>query len=360
MIKHILAIKVALRISLIISLSVMLIACSDNLDGDKAARSKRPAQLVELATAKLEAIQHKSERTGTLKARKTIRIFNQEEGSLIALPFHEGDHVKKGDILLKIDDHLLRAQFDKAHATLGQAEQDLTRLQKLRKKRLVAEDEVNRAKTVLNVAEAEQRLLATRLGFTSLSAPIDGIISERLAEIGDVAPRHTHLLTLIDTSTLITEVAVSDLLIGSLQEGDNVDVRIDALPNQTFVGRILRIHPTLNPSTRNGIIEIILDKAPSGAQPGQFCRVTLLSKQTKRLLVPFKALRQDNKGSYVFIVNDNKVSRSSVSTGLRFTDSIEIISGINTDDKVVIKGFLGLKAGSQIRTADAKKIKPKS
>jgi len=353
MIAHIQTMKLLVRNSVIFSLSLVLLACSDNTGSGKPAKSKRPAQLVELHNTEVKPIQHKTLRTGTLKARKMIRIFNQEEGSLTALPFHEGDQVKKGDILLKIDSHLLQAQFDKARATLEQAQQDLKRLQKLRKKRLVAEDEVNRARTALNVAEAEQRLLSTRLGYTTLVAPIDGIISERLAEIGDVAPRHSHLLTLIDTRTLITEVAVSDLLIASLEVGNGVNVSIDALPNETFTGRILRIHPTLNPSTRNGIVEIILDPAPNGAKPGQFCRVSLLSKETNRLLIPFTALRQDNKGSYVYLANEkNKLSRQAVTTGLRFTDKIEILDGLVAGQQIVSKGFLGLKAGKTIRTAN--------
>ncbi|MCK4744086.1 MAG: efflux RND transporter periplasmic adaptor subunit [Sulfuriflexus sp.] len=358
-ITEVLPIKFIIHIGIITALSLGLIGCSDDIGNKGNKRPTRPAQLVELATVNIEPIQHQSQRTGTLKARKTIRIFNQEEGSLTSLPFYEGDIIKKGDILLQIDDKLLRAQFDKAKATLKQAQQDLKRLQKLRKKRLVAEDEVNRARTALNVAEAEQRLLATRLGYTSLAAPINGTVSERLAEPGDVAPRHTHLLTLIDTETLITEVAVSGLLIPVLSIGDTVDVQIDALPGQTFQGSILRIHPTLNASTRNGIVEIILEPAPKGARPGQFCRVNLLSSATNRKLIPFSALRQDNDGSYVYIINDkNMAARKHVATGLRFDDRIEIISGLEQGQRVITKGFLGLKDGKKIRTTDSSQQKP--
>lgn len=357
MIKPLFTRRVLICSGLIVTLSLFLLSCSSDTKQPKSGHSARSAHLVELSQVNFAAIQHKSQRTGTLKARKTIRIFNQEEGTLTSLPFYEGDHVKKGDVLLKIDDQLLQVQFDKAAATLEQAKQDLLRLQKLRKKRLIAEAEVNRAKTALNIAEAEQRLLATRLGYTSVKAPIDGTISERRAEIGDVAPRHTHLLSLIDIRTLITEVAVSDLLMSSLQVGDNVDVRIDALPDQISIGRILRIHPTLNPSTRNGIIDIILDPAPIGARPGQFCRVTLLSKLTNRLLIPFKALRQDKQGSYVYVVDDsNIISRRAITTGLRFDDRIEILSGLKAKQMIVVKGFLGLKTGKTIRTADSTKM----
>jgi len=352
-------IKFTLSISVLIAMSVALSGCSDNETTAKSSKQARPAQLVELVTVKIEPVQHQSQRTGTLKARKTVRIFNQEEGSLTALPFYEGDTINKGELLLKIDDKLLRAQLDKAKATLKQTQQDLRRLQKLRKKRLVAEDEVNRARTALNVAEAEQRLLSTRIGYTSLTSPINGIVSERLAEPGDVAPRHSHLLTLIDTETLITEVPVSGLLLPVLNTGDSVDIQIDALPGNTFQGRILRIHPTLNASTRNGIVEVILDPVPSGARPGQFCRVKLLSRATDRKLIPFNAIRQDSDGSYVYSVDTkNKAVVSRITTGLRFTDRIEVLSGLEAGQRIITKGFLGLKAGKKIRTANSASKKP--
>jgi len=359
MIKTVDPIRFSVRIGIIMAFTASLLACSDDSGQDQRKRAKRPAQLVEYATVDIRPIQHKSQRTGTLKARKTIRIFNQEEGSLTSLPFYEGDTIKTGDILLKIDDKLLRAQFDKAKATLQQAQQDLRRLQKLRKKRLVAEDEINRARTALNVAEAEQRVLATRLSYTSLASPINGLVSERLAETGDVAPRHTHLLTLIDTETLITEVSVSGLLIPALNIGDTVEIQIDALPNQIVQGKILRIHPTLNPSTRNGIVEIILDPAPSGARPGQFCRVNLLSSMTERKLIPFTALRQDNDGSYVYTINDkNMAMQTPVTTGLRFDNRIEIITGLKQGQRIITKGFVGIKNGKKVRTADEPKQTP--
>lgn len=335
-------------------LSLLLTACSGETPatGKRPASNVPPAQLVELATVSTDVLGHTSQRTGTLRARRTIRIFNQEEGSLTAMPFYEGARVRKGDLLVKIDDKLLRAQLDKASATRQQADQDMARLQTLRKKRLVSENDLTRARTALNVASAEERLLQTRLGYTSLRAPIDGIISARLAEPGDVAPRHTHLLTLIDTSTLITEVAVSELILPNLNEGDTVEIRIDALGAQTFNGKILRIHPTLNEATRTGIIEIVLDPPPANARPGQLCRVNLRSQQQRRMMIPFSALRSDNQGEHVYVVNaDNKARRVAVTTGLRTDDRIEIINGLEHGQQVVIKGFLGLKHGKTVRTA---------
>lgn len=328
----------------------ILVGCTDNTS---TAKKKRPAaQLVELATVTTQSIQHSTQRTGSLRPRIEVQLYNQEEGTLTAIPFHEGARVAKGDILIRIDDKLLRAELDKAHATRRQAELDMERLKKLRSKRLVAEDELARAQTALDVAKADESLLQTRTSYTLIHAPIDGVISQRLAEPGLVATRHTHLLTIIDTATLITEVSVSELLLPGLKNGDSVEVSIDALPNQKFMGKILRIHPSLNIATRTGIVEIVLDPAPEGARPGQLCRVKLDSPPQARLLIPFSALRSDQEGEYVFIVNDkNKAIRNTVRSGLRFQDSIEILEGLSDGQQLVVKGFLGLKHGKAIRTA---------
>lgn len=337
---------------LILGIALALLAgCADNAANKKDKQAKA-AQLVELAYAGTEKIQHSTQRTGTLRARTEIQLFNQEEGILTELPFHEGAMVKKGDVLVRIDDKLLRAELDRAQATRLQADQDLARLKKLRGKRLVAEDELARAITALDVAKADERLLQTRMGYTQMHAPIDGLISQRLAEPGLVASRHSHLLTLIDTSTLITEVAVSELLLPGLSNGDSVEVSIDALPNQSFMGKILRIHPSLNPATRSGIVEIVLDPAPQGARPGQLCRVKLQSPPQARLLIPFSALRRDQEGEHVFVVNEeNKAIRTSVRSGLRIQQKIEILEGLNDGQRLIVKGFLGLKHGKPVRTA---------
>lgn len=344
-----------LRICLLACVSVALLTGCSNDPASKKKQPSGPAQLVELTSARTETIQHSTQRTGSLHARTKIQLFNQEEGALTELPFHEGAIVKKGDVLVRIDDKLLRAEFDKANATRRQAEQDLARLVKLRAKRLVAEDELTRAQTVLDVAKADESLLQTRLGYTRMHAPIDGVISQRLAEPGLVVSRHTHLLTLLDTSTLITEVAVSELLLPSLRIGDDVEVRIDALPGQHFMGRILRIHPSLNVATRSGIVEIVLDPAPKGAVPGQLCRVTLQSPPQARLMIPFSALRRDQEGEFVFTVNgEHKAIRNPVHSGLRIEQKIEVLDGLKDGQQLIVKGFLGLKDGKPVRTAGQK------
>ncbi len=287
--------------------------------------------------------------TGTLEATREVQIFNQEIGTIIELPFSEGDRVKEGDKLARLDDALIRAQLDKATATHKQAEVDLNRLTKLIKRNLASQDEVAQARTALELARAEEDLLRTRLNRTRIHAPFDGVVSQRNREPGDVVPLHSHILTVIDPASLRARIAVSELILKDLQIGTAVQLRIDALGDQRFPGTITRVHPTVDPGTRKGTVDVELNPVPQGALPGQLSRIEIESTAAPRLTVKFSAVRHDTEGEYVFLVNDDKTAqRKQLTSGHRFGDRIEVIDGLQENQRVVIKGFLGLSDGSLV------------
>jgi RND family efflux transporter MFP subunit len=219
----------------------------------------------------------------------------------------------------------------------------------LREKRAASEDEVAKARTALAVAEAEERLLDTRLAFTRIRAPFSGIITERLVEPGDFVTKNSHLLTISDPESLVAEVYASELIIPFLRQGDPVELRIDALGHARISGKILRIHPTLARGSRQGIVEIDLDPIPEGARAGQFVRAKLTSTAVERLLVPFRALRRDRDGELLWVIDgDGKVRRRGVRTGVRIADRIEILEGLETGERIVTRGFLGLSEGTVV------------
>lgn len=331
-------------------------ACNDK-PAAKPNAHKKPSgtHLVEVIETRLENVNTSHQRTGTLRARRKVRIHSQEEGRITKAPFFEGDRVKQGDILIQIEDDLLRAQLDKAGATLRQARVDLKRLLGLVRKRAASEDEKARAQTALDVALADQKLLQTRLAYTRIPAPFSGVISERKVEPGDLVAKHDHLLTLSDPASMIIEIHLSELLMPAIRPGDPVTVRIDALGTNSFPGSILRIHPELDHLTRQGIVEVVLDPVPAGARAGQFARVTLETAKQERLLVPFAALRRDRKGEFVYRLDkENRAHRTTVRSGIRLADRIEIIEGLDQGLQIVSRGFLGLSEGKKVKIVKAK------
>ncbi len=311
-------------------------------------RAKRP-HLVTVAQVKLDRLRLTTVHTGSLRARRTVRIFNQEEGRIVALPRFEGDAVAEGETVVEIDSALLRSQLAKAVAIRKEGQITVKRLQRLRSSNVVPEDELLRAETALEVANAEEAMLRTRLGYTEVKAPFSGIVTERLAEPGDIAPRHSHLLTIIDPSTMVTDLEVSELLLPHLVVGGAVQVRIDALGDREFAGRIAHIYPELNPRTRQGRVEVELTPVPEQAQAGQFARVTFSVDASGRKVIPFAALRRDRDGEFVFRLDrDSRAHRTAVRSGHRLADRVEVLEGLAGGEQVVVRGFLGLNDGMTV------------
>jgi RND family efflux transporter MFP subunit len=329
-------------------LLIGLVACGPSAPPEEP-RGERPhlVETVPVVSANLSLVRT---RTGSLRARHEVMIHTQEEGRIIEYPFYEGDRVAAGEVLVRLDDALIQAQLDRATATRKQAEQDLRRLRELRARNLVSEDEFTRAQTQLEVAKADEQLLRTRLGYTNIKSPIDGVITARLSEPGNVVERLRHVLTVADLSSLHTTVEVSELVLPQLRVGDPASVRIDALGGALHTGRIVRLFPTLDPVTRRGTVEVELEPVPAGAAPGQLCRVEFTTQASDRFVIPFSALRRDDVSEYVLVVDaEQRAQRVEVISGLRLAEMVEILSGLEEGQQVITKGFLGLSAGKTVK-----------
>lgn len=340
------------RLPVLLLPALFLAGCTPSEEqsvGNHPARAPSD-HLVTTIVARRTPIATTQERPGTLRYRRLVRIFSQEEGRITELALFEGDQVTEGQILVRLEDDLLRAERDKAQATEAQKRLDLSRLEDLRRRRAAAEDEVAQASTALALAEADLRLLETRLGFTRILAPFSGVVTERLVEPGDFVAKNTQLLTIADPQSLVAEVYASELLLPNLTLGSPARIRIDALGDRPYEGRVLRIHPRLEESSRQAIVELALDPIPAGARAGQFVRASLRASERERLLVPFRALHRDREGEFVWLVSpEGEAERRSVRSGLRIADGVEILEGLAPGERVITRGFLGLSAGKRIK-----------
>jgi RND family efflux transporter MFP subunit len=334
-------------------LLALLCGCGAESNSKPAPAAPR-VHLVELAAAEPGSLSYTADRAGSLRALREVRIVNQEEGRLTEVRVREGDRVRAGEVLVRYDDRILRAELDKASATLGQAALDHQRARQLKEKGFVSEDAVSRAGTALEIARAQVRLLQTRVQHMTIAAPFDGVVARRLVEPGNVTPQHAQLLVVIDPSQLVTDVNVSELVMPYLDVGDRAEVRIDALGEKLHPGKIVRIHPAIDPATRTGRVEVVLNPVPKGARAGQFCRVVLSTGASEQLVVPLAALQRDLKGEFVYVYEEagGTVRRAGVATGLRLADRVEIRDGLARGARVVVKGFLGLAPEQRVKPVE--------
>lgn len=335
--------------------SFWLSACGQGTTTDKAdkKRAARPAHAVEMVTVSRQPISIQRTLTGTLEAPRTVHIYSERAGRILKLPFFEGDRVSSGATLVRLDDALIRAELDMAVASRKQAELDLKRLQGLVPKKLATEDELARAHTELDLARAAETLQSIRLSRTVILAPFAGIISGRFMEPGDVVPLNEHILTLFDPALITATVRVPEQLLSQVAVGDAVQARIDSLGDRNFSGAVLRVHPTVDASTRQGTVEVRLQPVPPGVRPGLLCRVTLETPEMPRRTIPLNALQYDPQGAYVYRIDEqSRASRVAVRSGLQFGERVEILEGLADGDRVVTKGFLGLRSGTTVRVVN--------
>ncbi len=332
--------------------ALLLMGCDQT---QQSAPRKQSVTPVEVATVSRSPLVAHRILTGSLQAVSTVRLFNEEEGRIVSLPYYQGDAVEKDATLARIDDSIIQAELKKAEANLKQARVDVKRIKSLYRKKLASEDELARTQTTLETTSAEVTLLKTRLGHTAIKAPFAGVISERLKETGDVVPVHSHILTIFDPAEIKIVVPVSELLLSNIQVEDTVQVRIDALGEEQYPATVKRIFPTIDPQTRKGRMEIQLTTIPAGARPGQLCRVTVDTQTTARRNIPFAAIRHDSQGEFVFRIRpDNTVESVRVQTGILLGNQVEILEGLNVDERVVVKGFIGLRDGKKVAPLEAK------
>lgn len=331
------------------SLCVSLAACDNtddtHTDGHRAQQALHSVEVVLVENSTVSLSQTVS---GTLEAVTKIRLYNEESAHITRLPYYEGDRVKKGTLLVQLDDALLKTDLAKASAARAQAKLDLSRLKKLLPKKIATEEDVAKAKTQLDLAIAEENRQITRLQRTRIKAPIDGLIIKRLYEPGDMLAPQSHILSIIDPTALRLKASLAERWLPLVKKGQAVTLHIDALGDRAITAKISRIHPTIDASTHKGIIEILLDPVPDGATVGQFARAEINLSATGRDILPVHTIHYEPEGAYVYrIINDEKgetiAEKVRFNQGQQFGAVTEVLSGLEVGDRIVSRGYLGLR-----------------
>ena len=339
---------------------LFITACdSGNYTNINSHRAKQTAHRVEVITVENKPVFLTQTISGTLEAVTKIRLYNEESGRITKLPYYEGDVVKKGTLLVQLDNELLKTDVAKAKASQEQAKVDLSRLKKLLPKKISTEEEVARAQTELDLAIAEEKHQVTRLKRTSIKAPIDGLITKRLYEPGDMLAQQSHIHTIIDPTALRLKASLAERWLPLVKKDQTVTMQIDALGDKKFTARVVRIHPTINASTHKGIIEILLSPVPDGATVGQFSRTKIELTATDRLIIPVHTIHYEPEGAYVYRVIENDKNETIAEKvffeqGQQFASVAEILSGLTAGDSIVSRGFLGLRTGKKVAIASTR------
>jgi RND family efflux transporter MFP subunit len=283
---------------------------------------------------------------GSVQSRQRAEIEAKVSARIERLPVTPGQRVAKEELLVQLDDREIRARFQQADAALDQAQKELKRFTELRNNNTITEAEFDQVQSRARVAEAVRLEAETLLGYTRVEAPFAGVITRKLAEVGDVGTPGRALLVLEDPQALRFEADVPETLMNHIQLAATMAVTASGHA-QPVTGTVTELAPAADPVSRTYRMKLDLP-ATEGLRLGQFGRVAVPVAASRVLRVPAAAVLPRGQMELVFVVQDNRARLRLVKTGKRFADQVEIVSGLNEGDRVVVGDLTALLDGQPL------------
>ena len=253
-----------------------------------------------------------------------------------------GDRVKKGDLLVEMED----INHSQLSIQLTNLQNDLMRMEALYKVGGVSEQQYEQLKTQVEVMSENLENIAKN---TKLRSPIDGVVAMRNFDDGDLAVGQPILVVMqIDPVKIL--VNISEEFFPQVKVGLPVKVELDIYPQRQFMGRVVLIHPTMDPMTRSFSAEVRIENRESLIRPGMFARAYINFGSRSRVVVPdIAVVKQPGTNSkYLYVMEGDRVAYRKVELGRRIGNIYEVLEGVAIGEKVVVAGFTGLREGMEV------------
>lgn len=325
-------------------LSIFVLAGCGHKAGNSA--TSLPAVTVQIETAESKTRTATEDDVGTVRAKLHAAIEAKVSGRIEQMLVVPGQPVTNGELLATIDAHEIQARHDQAVAVRQQAENDFKRASDLLAQKTLSQSEFDAIQSKFRVAVAAASEAQTLLGYTRIIAPFDGIITRKDADVGDLAAPGKTLLEMEDPDHLRLEADVPEALLNKINLGDTLAVRVDALETN-LAAIVSEIAPSADSSSRTFVVKLDLPSV-AGLRAGQFGRVAVPAGDVIALRVPASAVIPRGQMELLFVVANDHARLRIVKTGARTGDEVEIISGLNAGEKVIVSGASQLQDGQAV------------
>ncbi|MDT8443019.1 MAG: efflux RND transporter periplasmic adaptor subunit [Desulfuromonadales bacterium] len=324
---------------------LVMTGCHD--PAEKAAAPSLPPVEVQLETLTLSEVPVQIELAGSVQAVEHATISARVAGQVVTLPVQLGSKVKKGDLLVKISAAEINARVHQAEIQLSQAQRNLARESKLLEVNASTRERVKTLKEQVQTSEAAYREAQTFLGYTEIKAPFSGTVTDKLIEVGDLAASGAALLKLENGTTLEVVIQVPEAQSHYISLESRLPLTVPAA-GLALNAQVREISPTVDPASRTTQIKLMLPAAPE-LRSGQFARVALVNSRATTLMINRRALRQNGQMHQVFVAEQGTARMRLVRTGAETDGRIEILSGLQAGDQVVIDAVDTLHDGQALK-----------
>ena len=308
---------------------------------------------VEVGQAELMPLRDEAQAVGTLRSRQGVMMRPEVPGRIARLGFSDGQRVKRGQLLVQLDDNLQQAQLLQARAQSNIARTNLQRNRELVAQNFVSQSAADQSAAALEVAEAQVALAQAQIARMSILAPFDGLVGIRVVNVGDFVKDGADLVNIEDVSAMMVDFRLPESAVARLKAGQGVDVSLDGLPGRNFKGRVEAIDSQVDANGRSVLVRARVDNPEALLRPGMFARTRIVFEmRSAAVVVPEEAVVPQGGKQYLIKVIDGqggKVSqRIEARLGLRVPGKVEVLEGLSANDTVVTAGQSRLMRGDAL------------
>ena len=355
--------------ALAVALMLALQGCMDQANGssgeDKAtseAEEEVAAIPVEAAMVSLGDVSAYYSGTATLEAEHRAEVVSEITGVVLETLVEEGDFVKEGAVLARVETDRYRLEAERANAALKRLKTDYERKKELFDRKLVSAEDFEQVSADYEAQVAEHELALLNLSHTEIRAPISGFVAQRMIRPGNLVELYQPAFSITSYEPLLAVLHVPERELAVLKKGQKVVMQLDAWPGQDFTGEVIRISPVIEPETGTFRVTCEIQDQDGHLKPGLFGRVNVHYDLRQSVpVVPREAVLTEDEESHVFVINaEGNAQRRAVVLGYEQKGQIEVIQGVSAGEQVITAGKGSLSDGARVEVVDAGRNLPQA
>lgn len=319
---------------------------------EAATLAMKSSEYISVTVQKVEekTVNRNFEANGVFEPSQELKLMAETSGAIVAIQRRKGDYVKKGDLILQIDDRLIRSDYTIAKLNRDQAEKDLKRFENLANTDAITKKQLEENEKAFKIADAQLAALKKRLDDTQVTAPISGFINEDYYEMGALVSPGMPLADIINKTPLKLTVKVTETEIAKVKTGDELAVRVNAVSNQDFTGKVKFISDKADASFKYEV-ELVMDsKNQDQIKPGMFGTAQFeFSQEEKVLKIDRKSIAGSLKNPGVYLINDGAAVYRPVKINPLDDGTVEVLEGLSAGDEVIASGLINVKEGTKVK-----------
>jgi membrane fusion protein (multidrug efflux system) len=299
---------------------------------------------VEVTTVKRGKISDYILLSTNLETEEMADVYPRVQGIVEYIYKEEGNHVEKNMVLLKLEAAEYVLVEERARLNYSKQKANFDRLESMFEENLISKEEYDQARYTTGALEVELKQAELNLSYTKIKAPIRGVIGDRFCKVGDRIQPSDKLFTIINTDEMIAVVYVPEKELGKVAKGQSAFITSDHMKEEKFTGKIKRVSPMVDAQSGTFKVTIAVNNKQNKLRAGMFVNAHIItSTHENTILIPKTAIVYENELMNVFVVKDSLAHKIVLRIGFQDHEKVEVLSGIEEGDKVIVVGQAGLK-----------------